>query len=83
MFDELTNDSLKDILDMNRREVLVFAPLIIATIWFGVYPMPLLDVTEVSVENLIQNYQQAIAAFEAGAADLAVAAEPQLGDAQL
>ncbi len=83
VFGELTKDSLKDILDMNRREVLVFAPLIIATIWFGVYPMPLLDVTAVSVENLIQNYQQAIAAFEAGAADLAVAAEPQLGDAQL
>lgn len=83
VFGELTKDSLKDILDMNRREVLVFAPLIIATIWFGVYPMPLLDVTAVSVENLIQNYQQAITAFEAGAADLAVAAEPQLGDAQL
>ena len=27
--------------------------------------------------------EQAITAFEAGAADLAVAAEPQLGDAQL
>ncbi|HCO91928.1 MAG TPA: NADH-quinone oxidoreductase subunit M [Alphaproteobacteria bacterium] len=83
VFGELTKDSLKDILDMNRREVLIFAPLIIATIWFGVYPIPLLDVTEVSVQNLIQNYQQAIAAFEASAADLAVAAEPQLGDAQL
>ena len=74
VFGELTKDSLKDILDMNRREVAVFAPLIVATIWFGVYPMPLLDVTAVSVENLITQYQASIAAFDAQASGVAVAA---------
>jgi len=68
VFGALSKDSLKNILDMDRREIAVFAPLIVATIWFGVYPMPLLDVTAVSLANLISQYQASLAAIQAGVA---------------
>ncbi len=66
VFGELTRDNLKDILDMNRREVAIFAPLIVATLWFGIYPMPLLDATAVTVENLIGHYHASLASYGIG-----------------
>jgi NADH-quinone oxidoreductase subunit M len=62
VFGVLEKDTLKNIMDLNRREILTFAPLIAVTIFFGVYPAPILDVTAVSVENLITNYTAAIEA---------------------
>ncbi len=60
VFGTLTKESLKAILDMNRREILVFAPLIILTLYAGVYPQPFLDVMHASVENLVNNYHAAL-----------------------
>jgi NADH-quinone oxidoreductase subunit M len=65
IFGVLTKDSLTSILDMNRREALVFAPLVVLVFWMGIYPMSFLDVMSVSVSNLIENYQNALAAAEA------------------
>ena len=56
VFGELVKESLKKITDMSGREVLTMAPFIAATIFFGVYPKPILDVTAVSVENLLDQY---------------------------
>ena len=64
IFGTLTKDSLKSILDMNRREALVFAPLVLLVFWMGIYPMSFLDVMSVSVSNLIENYQGALAAAD-------------------
>ncbi len=44
------------------REVVTLAPLIAATIFFGVYPSPVFNVTSVSVEHLIANYTAAVEA---------------------
>ncbi len=60
VFGELEKQSLKNILDMNPREIAILAPLVILTILFGVYPAPLLDVMAVSVQNLVANYHLAI-----------------------
>ena len=65
IFGVLTKESLVSILDMNRREALVFAPLVVLVFWMGIYPMSFLDVMSVSVSNLIENYQSALAAAEA------------------
>ena len=65
MFGEITRDDLREILDMNRREVLVFAPLIATVILFGVYPAPLLDVMHASVANLIEQHELALGAAKA------------------
>ncbi|WP_300583886.1 NADH-quinone oxidoreductase subunit M [Marivita sp.] len=61
---DLIKESLKTITDMTRRERAIFAPLVIATILFGVYPAPILDTIGPSVEALVTNYQTALAAAD-------------------
>ncbi|MEM9358990.1 MAG: NADH-quinone oxidoreductase subunit M [Pseudomonadota bacterium] len=60
VFGELDKPKLMAIQDMNMREIAVMAPLVILTILFGFYPAPILDVTAVSVKNLVANYEAAI-----------------------
>ncbi|MEP6445200.1 MAG: NADH-quinone oxidoreductase subunit M [Hyphomicrobiales bacterium] len=64
VFGGLEKESLKQILDMSLREKVIIAPLVIFTIFFGVYPSPVFDVTAASVDNLIQGYEAALAAAE-------------------
>ena len=64
VFGGLEKESLKQILDMSMREKVIIAPLVIFTIFFGVYPSPVFDVTAASVDNLIQGYEAALAAAE-------------------
>ncbi len=60
IFGPLTKPSLKSLLDLSPREIAILAPLVILTIFYGVYPAPVLDVTAVSVRNLVQNYEAAV-----------------------
>ncbi len=60
IFGKLEKPNLKTIADMNKREMSYLIPLIVLTIFFGVYPKPILDVMAVSVENLIGGYNQAL-----------------------
>jgi NADH-quinone oxidoreductase subunit M len=39
------------------RELLTLAPLVVLTIFFGVYPSPILDVFGATVENLMKTVQ--------------------------
>ncbi|MAH83707.1 MAG: NADH-quinone oxidoreductase subunit M [Rhodospirillaceae bacterium TMED8] len=59
VFGKLTNDSLRKITDMSPREWAVFTPLIILTLWMGIYPPSFLDVMHVSVDNLINQVELA------------------------
>jgi NADH-quinone oxidoreductase subunit M len=65
IFGKLTKNDLKSIMDMNRREVAVFTPLLVLTILMGVYPGPFLEIIEVSVANLVDQHKTAMAAVEA------------------
>ena len=56
---DLIKESLKSITDMTMRERAIFAPLIVMTILFGVYPAPILDIIGPSVEALVADYQTA------------------------
>jgi NADH-quinone oxidoreductase subunit M len=60
IFGELTKESLKTILDMNGREVVVFLPLLLLALWMGVYPSSFLDPMAPSVDKLVGDYQAAI-----------------------
>jgi len=60
IFGELTKDSLKAILDMNRREVVVFLPLVLLTLWMGIYPGSFLDPMAPTIDKLVGDYQAAI-----------------------
>ncbi len=65
IFGALTKEDLKTMMDLNRREIAVFAPLVAATLWMGIWPEPVLDVIHASVANLIQNYEVALKASNA------------------
>jgi NADH-quinone oxidoreductase subunit M len=65
IYGALEKPSLRGITDMNYRELLVFAPLVLLVIFFGFYPAPLLDVTAVSVKKLVSGYETAVRAAAA------------------
>jgi NADH-quinone oxidoreductase subunit M len=60
IFGELTKSSLQAILDMNRREIAVFLPLVLLTLWMGIYPNSFLDPMAPAVDKLVADYQNAI-----------------------
>src|SRR5215471_4465871 len=60
IFGELTKDSLKAILDMNPREIAVFLPLVLLTLWMGIYPNSFLDPMGPSIDKLIGDYNAAL-----------------------
>jgi NADH-quinone oxidoreductase subunit M len=60
IFGQLTKPQLAGMMDLDRREIIVFAPLVILTILFGLYPNPVLDLSAASVATLIENYHQAL-----------------------
>jgi NADH-quinone oxidoreductase subunit M len=64
VFGALERESLKAMLDLSAREKLVLYPLIALTIFFGVYPAPILDATAASVDNLVNNYSAALQAAQ-------------------
>ncbi|MDP1599498.1 NADH-quinone oxidoreductase subunit M [Phenylobacterium sp.] len=60
IFGEITNPALADITDLDWREVAIFAPLIAMTLYLGVYPAAVFDLTQASVDNLAAVYRAAI-----------------------
>ncbi|MBX3454776.1 NADH-quinone oxidoreductase subunit M [Ferrovibrio sp.] len=68
IFGELTKDDLKAMTDLSPREVAIIAPLVFLTLFMGIYPAPFLDVMAVSVNNLLDQHQAAIAAVKAAVA---------------
>jgi NADH-quinone oxidoreductase subunit M len=64
IFGALEKANLREIMDLSPREIAILAPLVVLTIFFGVYPAALLDVTALSVKKLVQNYEAAIKTAE-------------------
>jgi NADH-quinone oxidoreductase subunit M len=60
MFGEITNPAMKAITDVDKRELLIFAPLILGTLWLGIQPGLVLNFTAASVEALTTAYRAAI-----------------------
>src|SRR6185369_14951987 len=60
--------SMAGIKDIGWREGVIFAPLVVLTILFGVAPKPVLDMSAASVTQLLANYNQAISAKKAAEA---------------
>ncbi len=68
VFGALTKDSLKGLLDLSTREKAVIYPLVALTIFFGVYPAPILDATAASVDALVGHVTASIEAGRTTAA---------------
>ncbi|MCF8499964.1 MAG: NADH-quinone oxidoreductase subunit M [Rhodospirillum sp.] len=62
IFGKLEKEDLKALLDLSPREVAIFAPLIVLTLWMGIYPSSFLDFMHASVGDLVTNYQTALVA---------------------
>jgi NADH-quinone oxidoreductase subunit M len=67
----LTKSALKGIMDLDRREIAILAPLTVLVIWFGINPGPILDACAASVAALVDNTQAALNAASGTAAALA------------
>jgi NADH-quinone oxidoreductase subunit M len=60
IFGVTKNDEIKNLKDINKfrdHNVIILALLVI---FFGFYPVPLMETLNVSVDNLINNYEIAI-----------------------
>tara|TARA_A100001037_G_scaffold38742_1_gene29786 strand:- start:1350 stop:2864 length:1515 start_codon:yes stop_codon:yes gene_type:complete len=64
VFGKLEKEDLKSIMDLNPREIAIFTPLIIVTIWMGVWPAPFLEVIDASISNLIEQHKVALNALQ-------------------
>ena len=58
VFGDIANDQVKDLHDMNGREGLLLVILAISVLALGVYPAPLIEMMEPSLENLITHVMQ-------------------------
>jgi NADH-quinone oxidoreductase subunit M len=67
IFGTLVKPSLMSIKDLTLRECVTLFPLVALTIWFGVYPKPVLDMSAASVQQLVNNYTTAVTAVKAAA----------------
>ncbi|HYP57689.1 MAG TPA: NADH-quinone oxidoreductase subunit M [Beijerinckia sp.] len=73
IFGVLEKASLANILDLSGREVAILAPLVVLTIYYGVYPGSILNGCAASVSALIKGYDAALtAAAHASATVLAL-----------
>jgi NADH-quinone oxidoreductase subunit M len=61
IFGVFTKPALSGIGDLNARELAAFAPLVVLTVWMGVYPQPLLNVMGPAVDQLVGRLDAAAA----------------------
>ena len=59
IFGILTNEKLKEILDLNIREKIILYPLVALVIFIGIFPNIFLDPMRLSIELIISNYESA------------------------
>jgi NADH-quinone oxidoreductase subunit M len=67
IFGRLEKPSLAGVLDLDAREMLVLGPLVALTILIGIYPKPVLDLSQASITTLLDGYHQGIAAAQSAA----------------
>ena len=56
IFGRVTSSEIKEMTDLNKTEIYIFASLVFLTIFFGFYPEPLFNTIDNSVTNLIEKY---------------------------
>src|SRR5262249_472669 len=56
IFGRITKEDLRAILDLSPREVAVFTPLILLTLWMGIYPSNFTSFWDASVASMVQHH---------------------------
>jgi NADH-quinone oxidoreductase subunit M len=67
IFGVLEKPNLRAMLDLSPREIVIFTPLVLLTLYYGIHPGPILDGCAASVANMIQSYDKALAAIHTAA----------------
>jgi len=67
VYGELDKPALQTITDLNGREIVTFAPLILLIIYYGVQPGPILDTFAVPTDALMQSVQAALSTVKTAA----------------
>jgi NADH-quinone oxidoreductase subunit M len=62
IFGRITQANLRAILDLSPREYAVFAPLVILTLWMGIYPSSFSQFWDATVAAMVDHHQAALAA---------------------
>jgi NADH-quinone oxidoreductase subunit M len=57
LFNPLANPANRRLPDLNAREILVLAPLVLLILWIGLYPRPVLDRMEHAATQVIERSQ--------------------------
>ena len=60
IFGKLSKPDLRAILDLSPREMAVFAPLVILTLWLGVHPSSFTSFFDATVGAMVQNHTEAV-----------------------
>jgi NADH-quinone oxidoreductase subunit M len=61
IFGVIEKPNLMNIADLSTREVVILAPLVVLTLYYGVHPQPIIDASAASAEALIKGFDQALA----------------------
>ena len=61
IFGGITRDDLKSILDLSPREIAIFAPLVVLTLWMGIQPSAFTSFFDASVGRLVERHTAALA----------------------
>ncbi len=60
IFGKLEKPDLRGLADLSAREYVVFAPLVVLTLWMGIYPSSFLSFFEASVAALLARHEAAL-----------------------
>jgi NADH-quinone oxidoreductase subunit M len=70
IFGKLEKPSLQSLTDLDTREMLILAPLVLLTVFYGVHPGPILDACSGSVAELVKGYDAALTLTKTAALSL-------------
>jgi len=62
VFGKLTKADLMGILDLSPREIAVFAPLVLLTLWMGIYPSSFTSFFDATVGMMVEQHAAALSA---------------------
>ena len=63
IFGKTINTEIKNLKDINKLEITMLVTLAFFVIFLGFYPMPLIETLNISVNNMLSNYEQSINNF--------------------
>jgi len=67
IFGVLDKPALQSIRDLSWREAAIFAPLVLVTLYYGVFPAPVIDTSTVALNGLLTDFNSALAVTKTAA----------------